>query len=112
MTDGKLGDKTGDKPGNKLRKADMGDKPRKDRRQAGRQAKTGGHSIPDQMGDKTGNKTGAGDKMKANWGEKSGDKMGHERKTNAARRTQHYRQGGHIKKTLHTLTLDCLGKTG
>ena len=50
------------------------------------QTRLGGRSIPDEMGDKLGDK----------------------RKTRPARRTQHPSQGRHTKKALRTPTVNCL----
>ena len=68
---------------------------------------TGGHSIPDEledkMGDKLRNKTG--DKL--GW-DKQRMQLEDKRKTNPARRTEHPKQGGHnIQKALRTPTVNC-----
>ena len=43
-------------------------------------------------------------------GRRAGRQDGNKRKTSPARRTQHYKQGGHTKKELRTPTINCLGK--
>ena len=57
----------------------LGDKLRENRRQAGRHAQEAGHGILDQLEDKV------------------GDQTGDKRKTSPGRRTQHPSQGGHIR---------------
>ena len=69
-----------------------------------------GSRVPDQLREKMGDKLEDRTEEADTASQTRCNKMGDKRKTSPARRTQHSKQGGHIKKALRTPTVNCLGK--